>query len=111
MSTDSSSPVEYSALSDRVEAIESDTKALGEAMSRSRRSRLLVFGCLLAIVVVFSYLFLNLGKRFTDPDKQKEFAGIALDHFFDGIDHARNFSVIDVDALGALQGTARRRQV
>ena len=83
MSADHPSSATHATLSQQVEAIERDAEALGRALRKSRQSRLLLFVVLVPFVLVFSYLFLNLGKQFTEESKQKDLARFALNQFFE----------------------------
>ena len=56
---------------------------MSRAQTRSRRSRLVLLVLVAILVVVFVYLFLNLATRFTETSRQKDFATIALDQFFE----------------------------
>jgi hypothetical protein len=82
MSTESSLP-ENVALLGRVEAIENNVKAMSRAHTRSRRSRLVLLVLVAILVVVFVYLFLNLLTRFMDSSRQRDFATVALNQFFE----------------------------
>jgi class 3 adenylate cyclase len=56
------------------------------AQSRSRLARLILMLMMTVAAVVFVYLFMSLAARFTDSGRQKDFAAVALNQFFEVVD-------------------------